>query len=362
MNRANQEALFQQTNQQVLSIRQSEINYYLSLHVAFGTQAALIGGFTYGVFTQNTLNYAIPNVEYVADVYWILCAATIACSVHVILVTMLLQVLAQGLALNGPIGSMAIATEGMRIEQGQVTVSFTMMMIFFAISTVMSFWVSMRIQSATISTIIFIVAARYWYFYCERIYLRFYWDPEQSAWGAGERESDDLGGFTSENPMQRGNLPGQGDAIGSHAKSNKPRSFFQYLTSRGRAGSDGRSLSSRERTSSINTVEQELRRRDKAANAAASNGAAVSGTGAGLATGAVASGAGVTEGPGQKTIIFDGYLTVRSASTALNSKLQGVVGGVGGVRNPMNKQPWERRYFVLNQVSIIQCIFSRFLM
>ncbi len=57
MNRANQQALFQQTNQGLLSIRQSEVNYYQSLNVAFGTQAALIGGFTYGVFTQHQINY-----------------------------------------------------------------------------------------------------------------------------------------------------------------------------------------------------------------------------------------------------------------------------------------------------------------
>ncbi len=45
MNRANQAALYQATNQGLLSIRQSELNYYVNLNVAFGTQAALIGGF-----------------------------------------------------------------------------------------------------------------------------------------------------------------------------------------------------------------------------------------------------------------------------------------------------------------------------
>eukprot|EP01034_Spumella_vulgaris_P037347 gene37347-46081_t len=81
MYKANQEALFQATNQGLVNIRQSEINYYLSVNSAIGTQAALIGGFTYTI--------------------------TVAASVHVIMNTMLLQILGPGLALNGPIGSMA---------------------------------------------------------------------------------------------------------------------------------------------------------------------------------------------------------------------------------------------------------------
>lgn len=53
MNKANQEALLHATNIGLIDIRQSEINYYTHLYSSFGTQAALIGGFTYSVFTQN---------------------------------------------------------------------------------------------------------------------------------------------------------------------------------------------------------------------------------------------------------------------------------------------------------------------
>eukprot|EP01032_Pedospumella_encystans_P017955 gene17955-20451_t len=187
MNRANQQALFQQTNQGLLGIRQSEVNYYHSLNVAFGTQAALIGGFTYGVFTQNEVNYDNGYVieDIIADMYWIISAITIALSVHVILCTMLMQVLGPGLALNGPVGSMARATEGMRLEQQQIIVSFVAMMFTFSTATVLSCWVVMSFEASLGCSVSFLVAASYWYKYCERIYLRFYWNPEEAGWKRG---------------------------------------------------------------------------------------------------------------------------------------------------------------------------------
>ena len=210
MNRANQQALFQQTNQGLLSIRQSEVNYYQSLNVAFGTQAALIGGFTYGVFTQNQVNYenGYNAEDIIADVYWIISAITIALSVHVILCTMLMQVLGPGLALNGPVGSMARATEGMRLEQQQIIVSFIAMMIAFSAATVLSCWVVMSFEASVGCSISFAVAACYWYKYCERIYLRFYWDSEDAGWkpgsGSFDQHEEDPAAQT-ENPLTKAN-------------------------------------------------------------------------------------------------------------------------------------------------------------
>jgi hypothetical protein len=210
MNRANQHLLFQATNQGLLGIRQSEINYYQSLNVAFGTQAALIGGFVYSVFTQNQINNDnfYNSKDVIFDVYWVLSAIAIALAVHVILCTMLMQVLGPGLALNGPVGSMAKATEGMRREQQQIIISFIGMMIFFALSTVLSFWVVMTFEAAVGCTACFAIASRYWYIYCERIYLSFYWDAEATGWNSregsiDENEHDPSGSGRWENPMHK---------------------------------------------------------------------------------------------------------------------------------------------------------------
>lgn len=183
MIRAKQSALNQDTNHGLLLIRKSEIDYYTNLNIAFGTQAALIGGFTYGVFLTDHLNGNGSDILVVVQsIYWVLAAATMTLAVHVILTTMFIHVLGPGLALNGPIGSMVKAAEGMKVEQKSVFVAFMLMVFLFSLSTVMLFWVVMNLYSAGFSTIVYLLGARYWWYYCERIYLRFYWKSEESRW------------------------------------------------------------------------------------------------------------------------------------------------------------------------------------
>jgi hypothetical protein len=225
MNRADQQVLYQQTNLGLLSIRQAELNYYVSLNTAFGTQAALIGGFTYGVFTQNQVNDDTSYSDYFQDIYWVTSAGTIAAAVHVIISTMAIQVLGPGLALHGPIGSMARATEGMRLEQKPVIASFIIMMILFTLSTILSFWAVMSFYSAIAGTIVYLIAARYWYYYSERIYLRFHWFDEESKFHLGddddthsvplpeEERVGDHKGHVNRNPIHdyHGKTVGDGD-------------------------------------------------------------------------------------------------------------------------------------------------------
>lgn len=227
MNQAHQRALYQQTNQGLLDIRQLEIDYHINLNIAFGTQAALIGGFTYGVFTQNQLNYDNYYVETVSDAYWITSAMTIAFSVHVIITTMLIQVLGPGLALHGPLGSMARATEGLRVEQKPIIYSFVWMMVMFAVSTTLSFWVVMSVEAAIGSSICFLIASRYWYFYCERIYIRFHWEPEEKGWNE-RTESDDYYDIDSIN-NQQGNLTNNQNTSELNTNNLKPKKKIKMI-------------------------------------------------------------------------------------------------------------------------------------
>lgn len=91
MNRANQQQLVQSTNQAVIGIRQAEINYYYNLNQVFGSQAALIGGFTYGNLAQNTINGGNQYSDTYCTCYYTLAACTIGLSIHVIICTMLIQ-------------------------------------------------------------------------------------------------------------------------------------------------------------------------------------------------------------------------------------------------------------------------------
>lgn len=97
MIRAHQGMLNQQTNQGLLNIRQSEITYYTNLNTAFGTQAALIGGFTYGVFLgDHTGGNGNDFENTVQAIYWVVAAGTMVCAIFIILTTMFMHVLGPG--------------------------------------------------------------------------------------------------------------------------------------------------------------------------------------------------------------------------------------------------------------------------
>eukprot|EP01034_Spumella_vulgaris_P037221 gene37221-45926_t len=86
---------------------------------------------------------------------------------------MLIQVLAPGLALNGPVGSMARATDGMRVELNHVLSAFSLMMITFAVSTILALWIVMDEYAAFGSTCVFGIAFVLWYYHIYRVLARF---------------------------------------------------------------------------------------------------------------------------------------------------------------------------------------------
>jgi len=359
MNQANQKQLFQQTNQGLLGIRQSEISYYQSLTVAFGTQAALIGGFTYGVFTENRINRGngYESVEVLADCYWVCAAVTIAFAVHVILCTMLMQVLGPGLSLNGPVGSMARATEGMRIELKQIIRSFIVMMIMFALSTLLSCWVVMSFEGAVGCSVAFLVAAYHWYKYCERIYLRFYWDDDEFGWNS---RGSSIDSFDAHDPAYGDTAaqPGHFDSSLHYSKTKRrpsmksvygffrKGSFAKSTSSRQKSGSgsgsdkrssdedqhrnssDKRSVSGRSNSSSRTANLLSLLTRDRAISEVASEASAAP-------TVHTTTQSTAHLAPLKKGVMMEGYLTKRGGGTSYLD---------------FRSEPWERRYFTLTNV------------
>jgi hypothetical protein len=135
MNKASQQALVQETNMNLISIRQAELNYFNTFFSNFGTQCALLIGFICGSISQ------VPGVG--ADIplfwvwlYWITSAVCLAAAVHVLVCTVFVNVFGQGLALRGPVGSMIRAVNGMVLEQEQIIIAFIAAMIFFGLQMV----------------------------------------------------------------------------------------------------------------------------------------------------------------------------------------------------------------------------------
>jgi hypothetical protein len=204
MQKANNEALFQNTNFNIVGIRQQEIAYYVSVYQSFATQAALIGGFTYGVLQNATKgpNW-VPDLDFA---YGITAAVTILCAIHVILCCLFLQVYGPGLSLYGKAGSMARACEVLRKEQPMVIKSFILMLVFFSASTVALFWTVLDYLGATICSAALVFAVRYWWIYSHRIYAQLSWQYDFTDSTTGEGR-DTLGDFlakdVNENPLSK---------------------------------------------------------------------------------------------------------------------------------------------------------------
>ncbi len=95
MYKAKQDQLMQETNQGLIHIRQTEINYYVNVNATFGTQAALIGGFTYGTFLRDIETYRWWS-HHTQTCYYIMASVTVVSAIIVIVLTMLVHVMAPG--------------------------------------------------------------------------------------------------------------------------------------------------------------------------------------------------------------------------------------------------------------------------
>ena len=192
MNRAEQLKLQQQTNQELINIRQIQLRYYINLYSTLSIQAVVIGFFCYVDLSQAHINYNDYKYSKFLFIFYIFESLCIASTTHVLSCTVLLQIYGPGLALYGKLGSIAIAIKGMRLEQNQIIISFILMIISFVISVVLSFWFTMEFDAAISSTIIMFISSLFWYSSCERIYLRFYWNQEEEdiSWSLSQRNSD----------------------------------------------------------------------------------------------------------------------------------------------------------------------------
>jgi hypothetical protein len=153
MNKANQLALIQATNINLIQIRASEISYFSTFFTNFGTQCALIIGFICGCVSQ------VPGFDVdVATVwvysYWVTSALGLAGAVHVLVSTIFVSIYGQGFAIRGPLGSMVKAIDGMIQEQKQIVYGFLFTVIFFELSMIGMYFIMMDPVSAYSSAVL----------------------------------------------------------------------------------------------------------------------------------------------------------------------------------------------------------------
>lgn len=191
MLRAEQLALIQEANQQLLAIRQQEMQYYVNTFSSFGTQGSLIAGFTLGALVGlDVRDFDVHG--FWKGLFWISSSVAMATSIHCILTTTFANIYGPNLALRGPSGSMVRAVKGMIAEKSGIFMSFIMCLIAFQLMTLAVTWVMMETYSSAVSTVVLTVGALYWYKYCLRIYNRFKFIEPDIEWRNSDAGSEML--------------------------------------------------------------------------------------------------------------------------------------------------------------------------
>jgi len=258
-------------------------------------------GFTYCTFTQFVKKDTNFGLEAFNFIYFAFTALTMAIGVHVIFSTVLLTVFGSGLAIIGPLGSMARSAKGLQMEQEHVIISFIAMMLSFALSTVLVFWVIMDYPPAFICTSTFLVSAYMWYSTCERMYLRFYWNKEDSGWQRRNNEGDDDDIDDDDEPKlpEIGNTEADTVELSATATSKDKKKTSFFTTLKKRVGINSVTTYNTDNATGSGSLPSEL-----------------------------------GSGTGKKSVMTEGYLSIKRESES-----------AGQVQE--NSTKWKRQYFVL---------------
>jgi len=157
MLKAEQELLVQTTNQQLLGIRQAELDYFTSVYDTYAFQAALVAGSVANGFEQVLTQPAIIP-RWLKSGYWISAAFSMAFSIHCLSCTSFLSIYGPGFAMRGPVGSMTKAVRGMIQEHHQVFVSYVLTIASFGVNILFCVWSIMYQKEVGPARIITIIA------------------------------------------------------------------------------------------------------------------------------------------------------------------------------------------------------------
>lgn len=177
MFRAEQERMVQETNIQLVNIRQDEILYFNKFFTSFGTQCFLLGGFISGALSQTPV-FDTDTYYFFVVLYDISTAICFLLCMQSVIVSLFVTVFGQGLALRGPPGSMVKAIEGMVIEQKNVLTVFCLSIAAYIGHEIGMYFVMMDTIHGAICSAIIVISGFYTYKYCVKIYNRFHFDEK----------------------------------------------------------------------------------------------------------------------------------------------------------------------------------------
>jgi hypothetical protein len=192
-----------------------------------------MAGFMAGALSQQNCGFdSDPGAPYASVVfYWLSCALCAVTGIFTLCGAELILIFGQNLAINGPVGSMIVALEGMIQEQKVIVFSCLITAFFFICQAVGMFWFRMDQISAISTSCVCGLAMIVTYNWLVRIYNRFNWkkkqemnwDPEMSNDLRDLRPSivEDISSWVLGRPSinERPSISVLQDPVGSNRKS-----------------------------------------------------------------------------------------------------------------------------------------------
>lgn len=245
MNRANQQQLVQEANMTLIDIRFYELQYFGNFFSIFGVQAVLMAGFMITSLSQQN-----PGVNSDSDApygsivfYWMTSAICLAFGFYTICGAIVIQIYGENLAINGPIGSMITALEGMITEQRHVVISFLWTTFFFLLQYAGMCWYRMDQISAISVSAVIAAGILFAYRMLLRVYNRFSYHMTELKWSDKDERRDaidvgdmrpsvveDIGGWVTGNFLPD---PTSTEVI------TPPKSFKEFARAYGKEGIEG---------------------------------------------------------------------------------------------------------------------------
>ena len=175
-----------QTNLKVslLAIRERELVFYTHNSLAIGTQAAMFAGFAFAGLTQ-----PLPEEASLLRAMFLVCnVSSLGLQLITMVSTTLLSMLAPGLALRGPDGSMHTAVDGMVDEYRRSFYCFILGMVCTHGAAVFFVWMAFPPLQASVLTVCVLTSLGLLYRYIRRLMLTFAIAPEALKTGKFEGE------------------------------------------------------------------------------------------------------------------------------------------------------------------------------
>ena len=201
MLQATQKKVIQRANMTLINIRTAEVSYFTIFFGNFGLQASIVTGAICGSISQTPALHGYDCSYPFVFLYFTTAATSVAISIYAILSALFLIVFGNGLALRGPIGSMAQTIDGMIFEQHSIVFAFVFSMLFFEISMGGMYMVMMDNVWGPISFTIAVGGIILTYRHCLRIFNRFRFVNPLSRWA--DHDDDPMKHFEEDNPEEK---------------------------------------------------------------------------------------------------------------------------------------------------------------